>query len=86
MGEPPARVRAALLPLFTLANPLSLLGLAWAGLFGWPEVWASVLLLPGLVAGFLAAPLLARIMTAASIRFALIAISGLSGLMLMLKG
>lgn len=85
-GEPPARVRAALLPLFTLANPVSLLGLAWAGLFGWPEFWASVLLLPGLVAGFLAAPLLARLMTAASIRIALIAISGLSGLMLMLKG
>lgn len=85
-GEPPVRVRAALLPLFTLANPLALTALYWAGLFGWPEIWASVLLLPGLIAGFLAAPMLIRILTPTAIRVGLITVSGLSGLLLMLKG
>lgn len=85
-GEPPARVRAALLPLFTLANPLALTALYWAGLFGWPEIWATVILLPALVAGYFAAPLLIRILPAPAIRIGLIAISGLSGLMLMVKG
>lgn len=85
-GEPPSRVRAALLPLFAIANPLALLALGWAGLFGWPEFWASVILLPGLIAGFFAAPLLIRLLPPPTIRIALIAVSGLSGLMLLLKG
>lgn len=85
-GESPARVRAALLPLFTIANPLALVALGWAGLFGWAEVWASVLLLPALAAGFFAAPLFARMLSARTIRFGLIACSGLSGVLLVLKG
>lgn len=83
--EAPQRVRAALLPLFTIANPLALGALAWAGLFGWKEFWASVLLLPGLVAGYLAAPVLTRALSPPIIRAALLAISGASGLALLLK-
>lgn len=85
-SEPPSRVRAALLPLFTIANPMSIAALCWTGLFGWPEFWASIILLPGLVAGYLAAPLLIRILSPAAIRIALITISGASGVMLLVKG
>lgn len=84
--ETPARVRAALLPFFTIANPLAITALAWAGMFGWREFWASVLLVPGLIAGYLAAPLLIRILPPRAIRAGLLAISGLSGLMLLFKG
>lgn len=85
-GEKPDRVRAALLPLFTIANPLSLAALYAAGLLGWPEIWASLLLLPALIGGFLAAPLLIRILTPVAIRYGLIAVAGLSGVLLVLKG
>ena len=63
--ETPSRIRAALLPFFALANPISLIGLAAVGMFGWREIYASALLLPGLVAGYLAAPLLMRILSPA---------------------
>jgi uncharacterized membrane protein YfcA len=84
--EAPSRVRAALLPFFTIANPLAITALAWAGLFGWREFWASVVLVPALIAGYLAAPLLIRILSPPVIRAALLAISAASGLMLVFKG
>jgi uncharacterized membrane protein YfcA len=83
--EAPSRVRAALLPFFTIANPLAIAALAWAGLFGWKEFWASVLLLPGLFAGYLAAPLLIRLLSPRVIRLALLSISAASGVMLLFK-
>ncbi len=82
---PPARIRAALLPFFAVASPLSLLALAFAGLFGWRQLCASVLLLPGLVAGYLAAPLLIRLFTPAVVRGAILAISAASGIALILR-
>jgi uncharacterized protein len=84
--EAPRRVRAALLPLFAIANPLALAALAYAGFFGVREMVASVLLLPGLLAGYLAAPLLVRLLSPAAVRAGLLAISALSGLLLILKG
>jgi uncharacterized membrane protein YfcA len=82
----PARIRAALLPFFAVASPMSLGALALVGLFGWRELWASVLLLPGLVAGYLAAPLLMRLLTPAAVRGAILAIAAVSGVALILKG
>jgi uncharacterized membrane protein YfcA len=84
--EIPSRVRGALLPFFMFANGLSLIALAAIGRFGWPEFYASALLLPGLVTGFLAAPLLMRLLGSRAIRFCLLAISGASGLVLVLRG
>jgi len=84
--EEPRRVRAALLPLFAIANPLALAALAYAGFFGVREMLASVLLLPGLLVGYLAAPLLIRVLSPAAVRAGLLAISALSGLLLILKG
>lgn len=68
------------------ANALSLIALVTIGRFGWPELYASALLLPGLVGGFLAAPLLMRLLGPRAIRFSLLAISGASGLLLVLRG
>lgn len=84
--EEPRRVRAALLPLFAIANPLALAALAAAGFFGTREIMASVLLLPGLLVGYLAAPLLVRLLSPAAVRAGLLAISALSGVLLIVKG
>lgn len=84
--ETPSRIRAALLPFFALANPISLIGLAAVGMFGWREIYASALLLPGLVAGYLAAPLLMRILSPAAVRVAILLISAASGVALIIKG
>jgi uncharacterized membrane protein YfcA len=81
----PARIRAALLPFFAVASPISLAALALVGLFGWRELCASVLLSPGLVAGYLAAPLLMRLLTPAAVRAAILAISAASGVALIVK-
>ena len=81
--ETPSRIRAALLPFFALANPISLIGLAAVGMFAWREIYASALLLPGLVAGYLAAPLLMRLLSPAAVRVAILLISAASGVALM---
>ena len=84
--ETPARIRAALLPFFAVANPISLLALASVGQFGWREVYASVLLLPGLIAGYLCAPVLIRMLSPAAVRAAILLVSTASGVALLIKG
>jgi uncharacterized membrane protein YfcA len=84
--ESPARIRSALLPFFVFANGLSIVALALVGMFGWPEIHATVSLLPGLGVGFWASPWLIRVMTASAIRTSILLISGLSGLALVFKG
>jgi uncharacterized membrane protein YfcA len=84
--ESPERIRSALLPFFAIANSISLVALAAVGMFGRPQVEASILLLPGLVAGFIAAPWLIRIMSARAIRASILTISAISGIALLLKG
>lgn len=84
--EKPERIRSALLPFFAIANSVSLVALAAVGMFGWRQIEASILLFPGLIVGFLAAPWLIRIMSARAIRLSILAISAISGLALVLKG
>lgn len=84
--ERPARIRSALLPFFVFANGLSIVALALVGMFGWPEIQASLSLLPGLAVGFWASPWLVRVMSAGAIRTSILTISALSGLALLLKG
>jgi uncharacterized membrane protein YfcA len=84
--ESPTRIRSALLPFFIFANGLSMLALAVIGMFGWRELYASLMLMPGLLVGFLASPLLARILSPAAIRASLLTISAVSGLTLLLRG
>jgi uncharacterized membrane protein YfcA len=84
--ESPARIRSALLPFFAVANSISLAALAAIGMFGWRELAASALLLPGLALGYLASPWLIRILGARAIRAAILAISAISGAALAAKG
>ena len=84
--ESPARIRSALLPFFVFANGLSLVALVAIGMFGWRELVVSVILLPGLVAGFLASPWLVRLLSPGTIRACILAISAISGITLALKG
>jgi hypothetical protein len=84
--ENPQRVRAALLPLFAVANPLALIALASAGLFGQRELIASLILMPGLLVGYWLAPLLVRLLPPPAVRAGLLAISAISGLLLVIKG
>jgi uncharacterized membrane protein YfcA len=83
--EAPTRIRSALLPFFMFANAISIVALAIIGLFGLREIYASVLLVPGLVAGFLASSWLIRAMTPATIRACILAISAISGFALLIK-
>ncbi len=62
------------------------MALAYAGFFGTRELLASLLLLPGLMAGYLAAPWLVRLLSPAAARAGLLAISALSGVLLIMKG
>jgi uncharacterized membrane protein YfcA len=84
--ETPARIRSALLPFFAFANPISLAGLIVIGLFGWRELYASLLILPGLAAGYLVSPWLIRIMRPELVRACLLSFSAISGLALVIKG
>jgi uncharacterized membrane protein YfcA len=84
--ESPARIRSALLPFLLAANAISLLALAAIGLFGRRELLASILLLPGLIIGYLISPWLIRVMSPRVIRACILAISAVSGLALAMKG
>jgi len=84
--ESPARIRSALLPFFIFANGISIAALAAIGMFGWRELVASVILLPGLAAGFMASPWLIRVMSPGAIRASILAISAISGVALLLRG
>jgi uncharacterized membrane protein YfcA len=84
--ESPARIRSALLPFFIFANGLALIALTVIGMFGWRELMASVILLPGLAVGFAASPWLIRVMSPGAIRACILAISAISGIALALKG
>jgi uncharacterized membrane protein YfcA len=82
----PTRIRAALLPFFAAASPISIGALAAVGLFGWQQLTASLLLLPGLICGYLAAPALANVLSPAAVRAALLLVSAASGAALLVKG
>jgi uncharacterized protein len=84
--ESPERIRSALLPFFIFANGLSMVALWAIGMFGWRELYASLMMLPGLAVGFWASPWLIRVMTPGSVRACILMISAVSGLTLLFKG
>jgi uncharacterized membrane protein YfcA len=51
-NESAAKIRGTLNTVFTIGTPISLFGLWWAGWFGMPELTLGVLLMPGVVIGF----------------------------------
>lgn len=81
----PEVARAMMGAIFVPAYLVSVAALAAFGLFGLPELRLAAVLLPGTIAGILAAPLLIRRVDARRMRFAILAISATSALVLLLQ-
>ena len=81
----PDRLRATLCAFFATGSAVSLAALAMTGLFGLPQARLGMTLLPGVLIGFAAAPLLARRIDARRARISVLAISAASALTLLLR-
>ena len=81
-GMNPARVRGAILTFVVLGNALSIVALAFTGTFGMDQIKATLFLAPGGAVGLLLAPRLARLIDAQRLRLGVLAISALSGMLL----
>jgi uncharacterized membrane protein YfcA len=81
----PEVARAMMGTIFVPAYLISVAALAAFGLFGLPELILAAVLLPGTLAGILAAPLLIRRLNARRMRLAILAISAASAMVLLLK-
>ena len=82
--EPPDRLRATLCAFFAVGCLISLSALAVAGVFGTIELGHGLLLLPGVAAGSVVAPMIGRHIDRRRARIAVLAISALSALALLL--
>jgi uncharacterized protein len=81
----PDRLRATLCAFFASGSAVSLVALTATGLFGLRQAGLGAALLPGVVIGFAAAPLLARRLDARRARFCVLAISAASAVTLLLR-
>jgi len=79
------QLRGTLSGIFVVGAILSLLALSTVGYFGYLEFKLALLLLPGIVAGFLLSRFTARILDRGFIRPAILSFSVLSGIVLMIK-
>jgi hypothetical protein len=68
------------------SNPIALGALFVIGKFGWPELYVSALLLPGLAVGYLVSSWLSQLASARVIRTCLLSITAISGVVLVFKG
>jgi uncharacterized protein len=82
----PDRIRATLGAIYCVAYGIALTGLAIAGLLGLRDLMLGLALLPGVAAGYLLAPLFARRLDAARMRWAILAVSTLGALSLLFRG
>jgi uncharacterized protein len=83
--ETPDRLRATLCAFFAVGGVFSIAALAAAGVFGVRQIELGLELLPGVVVGFVIAPVLARRIDRRRARIAVLAISALSALALLLR-
>lgn len=81
-GLEPDRVRGAILTFVGIGNLFSVIALLVVGRFGSDQVLATVLLIPGVLLGLWLAPGLARLIKARLLRFLVLSISAISGLLL----
>jgi len=81
----PATARATLGAFFAAAYLGSVAALAAVGLFGWPQFIRAVVLLPGVGLGVLAAPRLAPYVDRTRLRWAMLASSALSAVILLMR-
>lgn len=81
----PDTIRAMLGAFFTVAGAGSVVALAAVGLFGTQELVLSAILVPGVVAGLLIAPLFGRLVAGRVMRIAILTVSAAGGVMLILR-
>lgn len=81
----PDTIRAMLSAFFTVAGVGAVAALAAVGLFGARELILTAILVPGVVAGFLIAPLFGRHVGGRAMRIAILAVSAAGGVMLVLR-
>jgi len=81
----PAQARAMLGAFFAVGYAMSVAALAAVGLFGRHELVLGLLLLPGVGIGYAAAPLIARFLDRGRLRIAILAISGASAVVLLVR-
>jgi len=78
-------LRGTLSSIFVFGAIISVLALAGAGYFGLLELKLSIIIIPGVLAGFVLSKYTARILDKGFIRPAILAFSLLSGLLLIIK-
>jgi uncharacterized membrane protein YfcA len=79
------KIRGTISTIFTIGTTISLFALWWVGRFGAVEVTLGLLLLPGVLLGFLLSQYTARRLDKAHIRPAVLAISALSAVVIVLR-
>jgi uncharacterized membrane protein YfcA len=83
-GLSAVRVRGALLTFMGLGNGFSIVALALVDRFGKEQILATLLLMPGVLAGLWLAPLLAKRISTPVLRTLVLSVSAVSGLALVL--
>ena len=81
----PAQARAMLGAFFAVGYMLSVAALAVVGLFGRQELAFGLFLLPGVGIGYAIGPFVARLLDRGRLRIAILAISGASAVVLLLR-
>ena len=71
--------------IFTIGTPISLMGLWWAGRFGWAEFMLGLLLMPAILAGFLLSRFTTGKLQEHHTRPAVLALSGATALVVMVR-
>jgi uncharacterized membrane protein YfcA len=84
-NEEGPRIRATISAIFTIGGFITLAGLWWAGRFGKVELLLGLLLMPGVVVGFAISRYTTGRIDREHIKPAILAISGLSALVVMFR-
>lgn len=84
--QAPERLRATVGTIYGMAYAIALAGLAAAGLMGSRQIWLGLALMPGVVVGFLAAPLLTRRLDGRTMRWTILAVATVSAVALLARG
>jgi uncharacterized protein len=79
------RLRSTLSAIFTIGTVISAAGLWWIGRFGAAELLLGVLLLPGILVGFVLSRFLATRLDRAHLRPAVLAVSALAAVIIALR-
>lgn len=83
--EGPRRARAMLGAFFAIAYPISIAGMVPVGFFGWVDLRWGLALFPAAMLGYAIAPVIARRIDHQRLRIGILAISAISGIVLVLR-